>query len=366
MINKNILLFIPMIDGGGVEKNFFIIANFFVKYFKKVTVITTSKEFKSKLNKNIEFITPKNFFWSKTQNRRFKIVICLYLVFKYFIENKKFTALSFHGNLYCCLLCKLLGQKIILRSNSSISGWSKNFLKTFVYKNISKMADRIIVNSIDFKKEYKKVFNLNVSYIYNPLNKKEILKKSKLKTKIPLFKKNTLNFLNIGRLVDQKDQITILKAFKLIKAKTKIKFKLLIIGRGIKKKELENFIFKNNLFSDIKIIDFKKNPYPYFKNSDCFILSSLYEGLPNVLLESLCLKKFVISTKCPTGPKEILDNGKGGFLFKIKNEKDLYYKIIYYSKNRKKCNKFIKHGHKRLTRFDLNLNLKKYIKLINL
>ena len=366
MINKNILLFIPMIDGGGVEKNFFIIANFFAKYFKKVTVVTTSKEFEFRLNKNIEFITPRNFFWNKIQNRRLKIIICLCLVLKYFIKNKKFIAFSFHGNLYCCILCKLLGQKIILRSNSSISGWSKNILKSFVYKNISKMADKIVVNSKDFKKEYKKVFNLNVNYIYNPLNKSEILKKSKLKIKIPLFKKDTLNFLNVGRLVDQKDQITILKALKLIKANTKIKFKLLIIGRGIKKKELEDFIIKNNLIADIKIINFKDNPYPYFKNADCFILSSLYEGLPNVLLESLCLKKFVISSDCPTGPKEILDNGKGGILFKIKNEKDLYDKIIYYSRNRKKCNKFIKHGHKRLIRFDSDHNLKKYLKLIDL
>ena len=365
MINKNILLFIPMIDGGGVEKNFFIIANFFIKHFKQVTVITTSKEFRSRLNNKIKFITPKNNFWSKIQNRRLKIIICLYLVFKYSLKNNQFTTLSFHGNLYCCLLCKLLGQKIILRSNSSISGWSKNFFKKFVYKNISRLSDKIIVNSLDFKKEYKKEFNLNVHCIYNPLNRKEIFKRSKLKPKISFFKKDTLNFLNVGRLVNQKDQITLLKAFKLIKIKTKIKFKLLIIGRGVKKKELEDFIIKNNLIAEIKIINFQNNPYPYFKKANCFVLSSLYEGLPNVLLESLTLKKFVISSNCPTGPKEILDNGKGGVLFRIKNEKDLYKKILFYSKNKKKCNKLIKHGYERLSRFDFNLNLKKYMQLIN-
>ena len=64
------------------------------------------------------------------------------------------------------------------------------------------MADKIVVNSKDFKKEYKKVFNLNVNYIYNPLNKSEILKKSKLKIKIPLFKKRYIKFFkcrSIGR-----------------------------------------------------------------------------------------------------------------------------------------------------------------------
>ena len=68
-------------------------------------------------------------------------------------------------------------------------------------------------------------------------------------------------------------------------------------------------------------MNFKKNPYPYLKRSEVLILSSLFEGLPNVLLESLSLKKFVISSDCPTGPKEILDYGKNGLLFKMKMKK---------------------------------------------
>ena len=134
----------------------------------------------------------------------------------------------------------------------------------------------------------------------------------------------------MGRLVDQKDQLTILKAFKFLKEKTDIKFKLLILGNGVYKKKFSEFIQNNNLNKSIKILSFKKNPYPYLKKSDVFILSSIYEGLPNVLLESLALKKFVISTNCPTGPSEILDNGKGGLFFKMKNEYDLFNKINYY------------------------------------
>ena len=350
-----------MIDGGGVEKNFFIIANYFAKHFRKVTVITTSKNYKSKLDDRIEFIGPTNIFWNKTHNRRFKIFICLYLVFKYFLKNKKFTVLSFHGNLYCCLLCKILRQRIILRSNASISGWSKSFIKNFIYKNISKMANKIIVNSLDFKKEYSFKFNLEVECIYNPLNKYEIIKKSKIKTKIPHFRNNTINFINVGRLVDQKNQMIILKTFKKLKLNNKLNFKLLIIGRGKNHSVLKNFIIKNHLTNYIKIIDYKENPFPYIKSSDVFILSSLYEGLPNVLLEALALKKIVISSNCPTGPKEILDNGKGGLLFDFKNENDLYKKINFYLNNKNICKKLTLYGHKRLKRFDLNINLKKYI-----
>jgi glycosyltransferase involved in cell wall biosynthesis len=87
--------------------------------------------------------------------------------------------------------------------------------------------------------------------------------------------------------------------------------------------------------------------------------------LPNVLLESLSLKKFIISSNCPTGPKEILDHGKNGLLFKMGEENDLYKKIIYYLQNKKKCKKLIFNGFNRLWRFDYHLNLEKYVKLIS-
>ena len=80
---------------------------------------------------------------------------------------------------------------------------------------------------------------------------------------------------------------------------------------------MTKYIKDNNLEKFIKLRDFTDNPFKTIKNSDIFILSSRYEGLPNVLLEAACLKKLIISTKCPTGPKEILSNGKGGIFLKL-------------------------------------------------
>ena len=124
-------------------------------------------------------------------------------------------------------------------------------------------------------------------------------------------------------------------------------------------------INKNKLNNSIKIISFKKNPYPYIKRSDVFILSSIFEGLPNVLLEALALNKFIISSNCPTGPSEILDNGKGGLLFKMKNSDDLTKKILFFFRNKKICLKKIKYAKRRLGRFDHNTNMNKYLKLVN-
>ena len=86
--------------------------------------------------------------------------------------------------------------------------------------------------------------------------------------------------------------------------------------------------------------------------------------MPNVLLEALSLKKFVISSDCPTGPKEILNNGKYGYLFNVGNSEDLKNKILKYYKNKNK-NKIINLGYRSLKRFDYEINCKKYFKIIN-
>ena len=219
-----------------------------------------------------------------------------------------------------------------------------------------------MVNSYEFKKELKKEFNVKSICIYNPLNKKEIIKKSKNKSK-KIFKTNNLKILNIGRFTDQKDQLTLLKALNLLK--NKIKFEVVIIGRGILKKKLYNYIIKNNLKNFVKLKNFVNNPFPLIKQADLFILSSKYEGLPNVLLESLILNKYVISSNCRTGPKEILLNGKGGDLFKVGDYKNLSKLIINFNLRKKINKKKLKYAKNQLYRFDYNVNLKKYLNLVN-
>ena len=100
------------------------------------------------------------------------------------------------------------------------------------------------------------------------------------------------------------------------------------------------------------------------KQSDIFILSSKYEGLPNVLLEAAALKRFIISTNCPTGPREILVNGKGGLFFRTEDHIDLANKILFYSKNKKKLNQKIQISYQNLKMFNYKKNLKKYFLII--
>ena len=137
----------------------------------------------------------------------------------------------------------------------------------------------------------------------------------------------------MSRFTDQKDHSTLIEAIKIVSKK--IKCELIIIGYGSNKFNIQTMINKYKLQKNIKIINYKTNPFPYLKASDLFVLSSKYEGLPNVILEAQTLKKYVISTDCPTGPKEILLNGKIGSLFKV-GDYDSLQKLSLISKKIKK------------------------------
>ena len=166
--------------------------------------------------------------------RRIIFIICsLKLIFNC-LKNKNSIIISFQGNFYALFISIILNKKILIRSNVSPSSWSRNKFKYIIYKYLLSKADQIIVNSLDFKKEFKKTFNVNPTVVYNPL-KIEKIDKFSLKNNIKFYKKNTINLINVGRLEDQKNQIEILKALNCLNKKI-LNFRLLIIGNGKKKK----------------------------------------------------------------------------------------------------------------------------------
>jgi glycosyltransferase involved in cell wall biosynthesis len=361
-MKKKLIIFMPSIEGGGVEKNLFLVSNYLGKRIGNVSLITVSRKYKKKFHNSIEFISLMSNYWDKL-GRRAKYFLSIFLLIREILKNKNIIVFAFQANIYCIIVCKLFSIKVIARSNSAPAGWSRNKLKRLIFKFCLNLADKVMVNSIQFKKDLKKHFNVNATCIYNPLNYDEILKKSKKKSKKIFTNKKQLKILNIGRFTEQKDQMTFLKALNQIKGI--IKFEAIIVGRGKLHKDLLEYIERNDLKNFVKIINFVENPFPLLKQTELFILSSKYEGLPNVLLEALALKKFIISSNCPTGPKEILLNGKGGLLFNVSNHNQLSKKILYYIKNKKRCLKMLRYAIQNLYRFDYQKNLNKYLNLVN-
>jgi glycosyltransferase involved in cell wall biosynthesis len=355
---KKIIIFIPSIEDGGVEKNLYLIANFLSTKLDNIFLLTYDKLKEKKFSKQIKIINPL-FNFIDFKGRYLKYFFCLLLLIRMLIFNRNFLIFSFQANIFTIIIAQLFNVKVISRSNSSSIGWSRNFLKQLIFKYYFKKADEIIVNSYDFKKEMDKKYNIKTKCILNPFEFTKIDKLSKKKVK-KIFKTNTLKLISVGRLTDQKDFITLLKCLKFIKRKVE----LAIIGKGSEQNKLKNFIFNNKLNKKVKLLGYKLNPFPYLKQADIFILTSKFEGLPNVLIEAQYLKKFIISTNCPTGPNEILKRGKYGALFEVGDYKNIS-KFIDNFQFSKKNNKKIIDGYMGTKRFDYHYNCSKYLRLIH-
>ncbi len=326
-MNPKLNFYYPSIERGGLEKNLFSLINSLADKKFKVNFVTYENNTHKKeirkiffFHKKIKIISTKLIY--KFNNRYLKYLFCFIGLLVTCIKEKG-VIVSFQGNITAIIVAKLTGCKIIIRCNTAPSKYIDNKYKKAFFKYFYSMSDQILVTSNDFKKEIKKYFNLKSIVHRQTLDLKNIKKKSREKVNFNFFKKfKGLKIVNIGRLTYQKDQTTLIKAFaKLVKVR---EAKLLLIGGGEDKNKLNELIEKEKLKDYIKIISFDSNPFKYISLSDVKVLSSRFEGNPNILLEVACLKKLIISSNCKVGPSEILQLGKGGILFKVGNDKQLF------------------------------------------
>jgi glycosyltransferase involved in cell wall biosynthesis len=121
--------------------------------------------------------------------------------------------------------------------------------------------------------------------------------------------------LAVGRLVEQKDFATLLRAFALLRKNRSAK--LIILGEGRLRTLLEKQVDELELRDDVQMPGFEINPLKYYKNCSAFVLSSRFEGLGGVIIEALGCGCPVVATDCPSGPAEILENGEYGLLVPV-------------------------------------------------
>ena len=133
-------------------------------------------------------------------------------------------------------------------------------------------------------------------------------------------------FVNAGRLVAQKDHATLLRAFALVLQR--MPARLLILGNGPLQPELEQLAAELGIAEHVRFAGFVVNPLPYFRRAAAFVLSSRYEGFGNVLIEAMACGTPVITTDCPYGPGEIVDNGRFGRLAEPQNPQSLAAAMI--------------------------------------
>lgn len=153
--------------------------------------------------------------------------------------------------------------------------------------------------------------------LYNPVDMEAIRHLSAEKADTG-FLKEQCNLLTIGRLDEGKNHIFLIRCMqKLVRENKKIH--LWILGDGILRQHLETSVIEAGLQPYIHFLGFRKNPFPYLAACDLFVFSSLYEGLPTVIIEALILNKKIVSSYCG-GAEEILQHGKCGLLSDFSEE----------------------------------------------
>lgn len=127
-------------------------------------------------------------------------------------------------------------------------------------------------------------------------------------------------FLHAGRLVPQKNQALLFEAFARFRGQP---VDLWMLGRGPLEPSLRAQADRLGISDQVHWLGFRANPYPIFRRADAFVLSSDFEGLPNVVIEAMLLGSAVISTRCPHGPEELIEDGRTGLLTPVGKIKEL-------------------------------------------
>jgi len=254
--------------------------------------------------------------------------------------------------------------KVIVSERTSTSMYSskrdnnwRNFIIRFLYPRANliispsrKIAQDIILQTVPESK---------VRVIHNPVDISAISEYAKEETDHRWYRKKESIVIAIGRLGNEKGFDYLIKAIALL-AGEGIQCKLVILGEGKEKENLLKLVEKLGLNDRVSFEGFQENPYKYLARSTVFVLSSLYEGFPNVLLEAMALGIPSVATRCPTGPDEIITEGVDGVLIPPADEKaiaDSIKKLLLDEDLRKRLSEA---GKRRIQDFAVEKIVKQY------
>lgn len=205
-----------------------------------------------------------------------------------------------------------------LSRNKRPKQWKKT-LERLVVSRMYPLADGIVTVSRGVAEDlavYAGISLERVKVIYNPVLSDQIIRSADQPVIHPFFADPQCPvILGVGRLTEQKDFATLVKAFDILRRK--IPSRLIILGDGEERQALEELIQTSGLQGLVDLPGFEINPYAFMKRASVFVLSSKWEGLPNVLIQALACGCPVISTDCLSGPSEILKGGEYGALVPV-------------------------------------------------
>lgn len=201
-----------------------------------------------------------------------------------------------------------------------------------------------------------------VHTIYNPILTDTFYAKAAEPVDHPWFvpERDWLTVVTVGRLTEQKDHDTLLRAIAEVSRQRPVR--LLVLGQGERREELEALTGELGIDEIVEFAGFNPNPYRYIAAADVFALSSRWEGFGNVLVEALACGTSVVSTDCPSGPSEVLSDGRFGALVPVGNS-DMFAACIMQEADRK-IDKSQFEGH--LQRFESHFVALEYLNTMSI
>ena len=335
---KKIIFIIPSLKSGGAER---VTLNYLrqlslKKYLIKIIIFENKKDLRKLILKGVII---KNLKTLSASNSFFKILKNIKKIKPDFIftSHSRVAAVLFFVKPFVNKF-KHIARMINMPSQEKKYNIYGSF-KRWIFSKAFKDADIVIAQTHEMKNDGIKTFGLaknKIRVMYNPINKTEI--NQYIKNTSSPFSSKEIAAVASGRLSYQKDFTTLIKA-TIIVLKKYPDFKLYILGRDDgQKKILENMIIKNKLDKNIFLKGYQKNPYKYYKFCNLFILSSRFEGFPNVIIENYYLNTPIVTTNCVSVIKEFIKDKKNGYICEKENMISLSIKIKNCIKNLKRKN----------------------------
>lgn len=360
--NRKIAVFIPSLCGGGAERVILNLVNGFVKRDVSVDLILAACEgpYLEELDPRVRVIDLK----------RKRVITCLPQLIRYLRRERPcslFSAMD-HANLIALWAGILAGvnSRIVISIHTNLTKLrlhnvsAFNMLFIYLIRIFYRKANAIVAVSKGGGDDVATVARIpreKIDVIYNPLLTEEFYIQATQPLHHSWFSDGAVPVvLAVGRLAKVKDYPTLIKAFSLVRHK--IPSRLMILGEGEERQSLESLVEKLGLQQDVLMPGFVMNPFVYMYKAAVFVLSSTVEGFGNVLVEAMACGTPVISTDCPTGPREILTDD--GVLVPIGSEVILAEEISRVLTNSSKIN----YPPDMLERFSTDKIVDKYLDLL--
>jgi glycosyltransferase involved in cell wall biosynthesis len=320
MNNQNLCVFIPSLRGGGAERAMIILSEGFIALGYQVDLVVCSAQ------GPLAEILPESI--NLIDLGKPRAVAALLPLVAYLKEQRPCALFSTipHANVIA-LLATIISQTdtpvVVRESNSPQTELKKSFSRKVVHfltPWFYKKARGIIAVSEGVKNELiamSATLKAQISVVPTPVVTDHMLVAAEEALDHPWFSPDFKEPIIVaaGRLHPQKDFSMLLRAFQLLVKQTPAR--LVILGEGDLRKSLESLAQDLNIDKFVSMPGFVVNPFPFLKKARVFVLSSKYEGMPNVLLQALALGTPVVATDCHSGPRECLRGGAWGTLVPV-------------------------------------------------